>query len=125
MNAIAYFEIQSANPENAIKFYQALFGWRFKRDEQLPIPYWRIETGGIRGGLLARPAATPPPECGTNAYVCSIEVSDIDAVANKALSLCGKVAMPKFAVPGVCWHAYFIDPDGNTFGVFQPDPAAK
>jgi predicted enzyme related to lactoylglutathione lyase len=102
MNAIVYFEVQSANPENAITFYQALFGWRFRRDDQLPIPYWRIETGGIRGGLLPRPAATPPPECGTNAYVCSIEVSDIDAVADKILSLGGKVALPKFAVPGVC-----------------------
>jgi hypothetical protein len=125
MNAVAYFEIQSANPENAVTFYQALFGWRFTRDRALPIPYWRIETNGIRGGLLPRPAATPPPECGTNAYVCSIEVSNIDAVGEKALSLGGKVALPKFAVPGVCWHAYFLDPDGNTFGIFQPDSAAK
>jgi predicted enzyme related to lactoylglutathione lyase len=124
MNTIAYFEIQSANPEKAAAFYQTLFGWRFTRAEQVPIPYWRIETEGIRGGLLQRPAATPPPECGTNAYVCSIEVADIDAVAEKIVSLGGIVALPKFAIPGVCWHAYFIDPDGKTFGVFQPDPAA-
>jgi len=125
MNAIGYFEVQSSNPEAAIAFYQTVFGWRFTRYEQLPIPYWGIETGGIRGGLLQRPAATPPPECGTNAYVCSIEVADIDAVADKILRLGGKLALPKFAVPGVCWHGYFVDPDGNTFGVFQPDPAAR
>jgi uncharacterized protein len=125
MNAIAYFEIQSSHPEQAIAFYQALFSWQFTRDNQIPIPYWRIETGGIRGGLLQRPAPTPPPASGTNAYVCSIEVSDIDAISSKILSLGGQVALPKFAVPGVCWHAYFIDPDGNTFGVFQPDPAAR
>ncbi|HTU89246.1 MAG TPA: hypothetical protein VMF69_04035 [Gemmataceae bacterium] len=52
MNTIAYFEVQSSNPENAIAFYQTLFSWRFTRDDHLPIPYWRIETGGIRGGLL-------------------------------------------------------------------------
>jgi predicted enzyme related to lactoylglutathione lyase len=125
MNGIAYFEVQSSNPEKAIAFYQALFGWRATRDDHLPIPYWRIETGGIRGGLLQRPVATPPPECGTNAYVCSIEVSDIGAVANKVASLGGQVALPTFAVPGVCWQGYFIDPDRNTFGVFQPDPAAR
>jgi uncharacterized protein len=125
MNMIAYFEIQSAHPEKAIAFYQTLFNWRFTRDEHVPIPYWRIETEGIRGGLLKRPAATPPPECGTNAYVCSIEVSDIDAVADKILSLGGIVALPKFAVPGVCWHGYFVEPDGTTFGVFQPDSSAK
>lgn len=92
--------------------------------EHIPIPYWRIDTEGIRGGLLQRPAKTPPPECGTNACVCSIEVPDIDAVTNTILSLGGTVALPKFAVPCVCWHGYFIDPDGNTFGVFQPDPNA-
>jgi uncharacterized protein len=33
--------------------------------------------------------------------------------------------LPKFAVPGVCWQGYFIDTEGNTFGIFQPDPAAR
>jgi len=125
MNAIGYFEIQATQPESVIAFYREAFGWRFTRQEQIPIPYWRIETEGIRGGLLQRPAQTPPPECGTNAYVCSIEVSDIDAVTHTILSLGGRVALPKFAMAGVCWHGYFIDPDGNTFGVFQPDPTAK
>jgi uncharacterized protein len=125
MNSIAYFEIQSSNPEQTISFYHALFGWRFTRDDQLPIPYWRIDTGEMRGGLLQRPAATPPPQCGTNAYVCSIEISNIDAIANKIVSLGGQVALSKFAVPGLCWQAYFIDLDGNTFGVFQVDSAAR
>ncbi len=69
MNAIGYFEIQADNPEAAVEFYRSVFGWRFTKDEKLPIPYWRIETDGIRGGLLKRPARTPPPQSGTNAYV--------------------------------------------------------
>jgi predicted enzyme related to lactoylglutathione lyase len=125
MNTIAYFEIQAAQPDSAIDFYHAVFGWQFTPIEGLPIPYWTINTGGIRGGLLQRPAKTPPPECGTNAFVCSIEVSDIDATTQAVLSRGGQVALPKFAVPGVCWHGYFIDLDGNTFGVFQPDPTAR
>lgn len=125
MSAIAYFEIQSDDPQAAADFYARVFGWRITRDEAVPIPYWRIETGGIRGGLLQRPAKTPPPECGTNAFVCSVEVTDIDATAETIETLGGKVALPKFAVPGVCWHAYFLDPDGNTFGLFQPDPEAR
>ena len=24
-----------------------------------------------------------------------------------------------------CWQGYFIDTEGNTFGIFQPDSAAK
>jgi uncharacterized protein len=124
MNSIAYFEIQANQPESLLSFYRQIFGWRFTKDDNLPIPYWRIETEGLRGGLLQRPAASPPPECGTNAYTCSIEVRDSDAIAGEILFLGGQVALPKFAVPGVCWHAYFIDPDGNTFGLFQPDAAA-
>jgi hypothetical protein len=57
--------------------------------------------------------------------VCSIEVEDFDSTAAKILELGGIVAMEKFAVPGVCWQGYFQDGEGNTFGLFQPDPGAK
>lgn len=67
MNTIAYFEIQAAQPDSVIAFHREVFGWQFTRAEGLPIPCWRIDTGGLRGGLLQRPAKTPPPECGTNA----------------------------------------------------------
>lgn len=125
MNAVAYFEIQSADPAEAARFYEAVFGWKFTRQEGLPIEYWRIETSGIRGGLLKRPAKVPPPECGTNAYVCSMEVRDFDQTASKILQNGGAVALAKFAVPGVCWQGYFIDRDNNTFGLFQPDSQAR
>jgi uncharacterized protein len=28
-------------------------------------------------------------------------------------------------VPGTCWQGYFIDTEGNTFGIFQVDEEAK
>jgi uncharacterized protein len=125
MNAPAYFEIQADDTNRASRFYGEIFGWKFNRMERLPIDYWRIETQGPRGGLLKRPAKTPPPEHGTNAFVCSMEVADFDATAAKITQLGGIVALPKFAVPGVCWQGYFVDTEGNTFGIFQPDPAAR
>jgi predicted enzyme related to lactoylglutathione lyase len=120
MNRIAYFEIQADDPERAVRFYREVFGWRFTKEESLPIPYWRIDTDGIRGGLLKRPARTPPPESGTNAFVCSIEVTDFDAVAAVVLQAGGRVVLPKFAIPGVCWQGYFLDPAGNRSGCFSP-----
>ena len=125
MNAPAYFEIQADDTNRAVRFYREIFGWKFDKIDGLPIEYWRIETSGPRGGLLKRPAKTPPPEHGTNAFVCSMEVASFDDMAAKVASHGGQVAMPKFAVPGVCWQGYFIDPEGNTFGIFQPDPKAK
>ncbi len=116
----AYFEIQADDPVRAAEFYGTLFGWKFEREPNLPIEYWRIETGGIRGGLLKRPAATPPPECGINGFVCSFAVDDFDAFSERTQAKGGIIALPKFEVPGVCWQGYFVDPDGNTFGVFEP-----
>jgi predicted enzyme related to lactoylglutathione lyase len=125
MNSPAYFEIQADDPELAIRFYTAVFGWNFTKEMGLPIDYWRIQTEDLRGGLLKRPAAAPPPRSGTNAYVCSMQVKDFDATANTILKSGGQVALEKFAVPGFCWQGYFLDPQGNTFGLFQVDENAK
>jgi uncharacterized protein len=125
MNAPSYFEIQADDTGRATRFYRQAFGWKFSKAEGIPVEYWRIETDGPRGGLLKRPAKRPPPEQGTNAFVCSMEVADFDATAAKIVQLGGVVALAKFAVPGVCWQGYFLDTEANTFGIFQPDPAAK
>jgi predicted enzyme related to lactoylglutathione lyase len=125
MNQLSYFEIQADNMDGAIHFYQQVFGWKFAKVEGLPTEYWRIETEGVRGGLLKRPAPVPPPQSGTNAYVCSMEVENFDATAQQIINHGGQVALPKFAVPGTCWQGYFLDPAGNTFGLFEVDSNAK
>lgn len=124
MNSVAYFEIQSSNPQREIDFYHAVFGWKFIKEEFVPIEYYRIETSGINGGLLKRPAMMPPPEFGTNAFVNSIQVKCFDETAKVILQHGGKVALPKFAIPGRCWQGYFLDGDNNTFGIFEVDEKA-
>jgi uncharacterized protein len=118
-----YFEIQADDPRRAMNFYSQVFGWKFS-EVPGPVLYWTIETGGSRGGLLKRPAKTPPAQSGMNAFVCSLEVEEFDASAKTILDQGGTVALPKFAVPGTCWQGYFVDPEGNTFGIFQVDPTA-
>ncbi len=123
MTSKVYFEIQADEPARAVNFYKEVFAWEMKREEHLPIEYWRIEVS--YGAILKRPAATPPLGTGTNAYVCSFEVEDFDAYAKKIMDNGGQVALPKFAVPGTCWQGYFLDTENNTFGIFQPDSEAK
>lgn len=125
MNTIGYFEIQSAEPERDIKFYKTVFGWNFIKEELVPIEYYRIETNTISGGMLKRPAQIPPPGNGTNAFVCSIQVNSFDKTSGLILENGGQIALPKFAVPGRCWQGYFLDPDNNTFGIFEADTNAK
>ena len=124
MNTIGYFEIQSSDPARDIAFYKAVFDWRFIKEVFVAIEYYRIETGSMNGGLLKRPAKVPPAESGTNAFVCSIQVDNFDDIEKLIIDNGGRVALPKFAIPGRCWQGYFLDRDNNTFGIFEVDEKA-
>lgn len=106
-------------------FYSTVFGWKFTKQDFAPVEYYHIRTNGIFGGLLRRPAQIPAAGSGTNAFTCSIQVEIFDATANKILESGGQVALPKFAVPERCWQGYFLDLDGNTFGIFEVDDHAQ
>ena len=121
-----YFEVQADDVERAADFYRMIFGWSIaKVDEDLPIQYWRIHFDSLAGGLLKRPGNTPPPGHGTNAFVCSFEVADFDATAARILELGGQVALPKFAVRGRGWQGYYLDGEGNVFGIYELDENAQ
>ncbi len=51
-------------------------------------------------------------------------VEDFDATAAVIESAGGRVALPKVALPGMAWQGYFVDTEGNTFGIHQPDENA-
>lgn len=131
MSRVVHFEIQADDLERAKGFYAAVFGWEFQDYSQVTgSPYWGIVTGpddqmGINGGLLQRPAPAPAPGQGAAAYVCTMGVADFDETAAKVLAAGGQVALPKMALPGMAWQGYFLDTEGNTFGVHQPDPEAR
>lgn len=132
MNRVVHFEIQANDPEKAAEFYRNVFGWTIEKWSGSTMEYWMIMTAekeskepGINGGLLRRPAKMPPQECGTNAYVCTVQVENFDKTAEKILSAGGIVAMPKFALPKMAWQGYFLDTEGNTFGIHQPDENAE
>lgn len=125
MNSIGFFEIQSSNPQREMHFYTTLFGWQFARQEHAPVVFYHITTPTITGGLLERQEPVITGSSGTNAFCCSVQVDDFDAMAQQIMDLGGTVAMPKFAVPGRCWQGYFQDPDKNLFGIFEVDENAK
>ncbi len=132
MNRVVHFEIQVDDPERAIEFYTKVFGWKIDKWPGLGWDYWGVMTAekesvdpGINGGLLRRPTKLLPEQCGANAYVCTVQVDDFDVTAGQIITAGGKVAMPKFPLVGMAWQGYFLDTEGNTFGVHQADPKAK
>ena len=133
-NRPVHFEIHVDNPERAIKFYQDVFDWKFQKWGPDDKPYWMVMTAdkgskepGINGGLLPRPKECKPLESGAalNAYACTMQVENIDEIIKKIEAAGGKLAMPKFALSGMAWQAYYIDTEGNIFGIHQPDVNAK
>lgn len=124
MNTISYFEIQSSEPEREIKFYTAVFGWKFVHEPNMPIEFYHIQTVGIDGALIKRPAAKPDRQHGTNAFTNLMLVANFNKTRDLILNHGGTVAMKKFAVPGQRWQGYFLDPDNNVFGIFQVDEDA-
>jgi predicted enzyme related to lactoylglutathione lyase len=79
---------------------------------------------GINGGLMKRQHPLSGND-GVIAYVCTLDVADLDATMAKAQRLGAAVALPKMPIPGLGWLVYMKDTDGNVFGMMQNDPNAK
>ena len=120
------FEIQADDPLRAIAFYTAVFGWEFTRLRG-PMPYWLIKTGpstepGIDGGLHARVGPPPMPDQAVTAFLCTIDVPDLDQTVAQVGRHGGSVLSPKIPVPAVGWLAYARDSESNIIGLLQADP---
>ncbi|OBZ17256.1 VOC family protein [Bacillus sp. FJAT-26390] len=121
MSRMLRFEIQVADPEQAIAFYTNTFQWEFMKFPG-PQDYWFIKTGnsdepGIDGGLMKSPD-------GSTRTVNSIEVTSIDDYLTAVTSNGGTVVVPKMSMPGMGYLAYFTDPAGVLVGISQADPHA-
>ena len=136
MNRVIHFEIHSSNPEELAKFYTNVFGWEIKEWEmpglKLENRFWYILTApkeskdiGINGGLVVRKGEKPKGGETVNAFVCTIDVPNVDEYIKKILDNGGTIALPKMAIPGMAWLAYLKDVEGNIFGIFESDPSAK
>ena len=127
MPRVVHFEIHAADPDRAVDFYKTLFGWAFQKWEG-PMDYWLVTTGpndqpGINGGLVRRQGEIDGQA--VIAYVCTVDVENLDASVQTALDNGGQVALPKMPIPGMGWLAYCKDTEGNIFGMMQGDPNAK
>lgn len=126
-----HFEIHVTNMERAIDFYKEVFGWTFQDwSEYAGMPYFGAVTGdeaapGINGALMQRQGEAPASGQVMNGYACTMGVENFDETEAKILAKGGTVAHPKHALPGMAWQGYFIDTEGNIFGIHEPDVNAK
>jgi uncharacterized protein len=131
MGRLIHFEIHVDDMDRAKAFYGEVFGWTFQDwSEYAGMPYFGAVTGkegtpGIDGALVKRQGPAPEPNKALNGYSCTMGVEDYDSVEAKILQLGGRIALPKYALPGMAWQGYYIDTEGNIFGIHQPDANAK
>ena len=122
MNRVTHFEIHASDPDRATIFYKEVFGWEITKWEG-PFDYWMIKTGsdgtpGINGAIMRR--ANSIAGNYFMAYVCTVDVEDIDAMMQKVKTAGGIVQGDKQEIPKTGWHVYCKDTEGNVFGLMQP-----
>jgi predicted enzyme related to lactoylglutathione lyase len=126
-HTLVHFEIPADNVVELGKFYSKLFGWKLIHSPVEGMDYWIIQTVPTdQNGMLERPGVNggifpkKPQQKGIN-VLNYITVEDIDEYSKKVANLGGKILMPKQQIPTVGYVALVTDPEGNQFGMLQPE----
>jgi len=106
------------DPEAAVAFYGALFGWQFE-DVMPPESPARYFVARLGGGDVA--AVTTQPEGGQTAWNTYIWVADADETAAKVREAGGRVLSEPMDVGEAGRMAVCADPAGAAFSIWQPN----
>jgi predicted enzyme related to lactoylglutathione lyase len=120
MARVVHYNIHAEDPEHTSRFYAEAFGWR-------------LEKGGSSEDYVfsSAPGAEPVYHGkirrghDENDLPVTIRVPSVDESLTRVTASGGRVVMPKRSIPGVGHLAYCEDPEGNVFGVFSADSAAR
>jgi predicted enzyme related to lactoylglutathione lyase len=110
---VVHFEVYGKDEKKLQDFYSKLFDW--KVDANNPVNYGLVDTGagrGIGGGIAKAQPGTP----GVTVY---IEVDDLGAYLDRAVTMGGKVLVPITEIPDTVTFALFSDPEGNAVGLVK------
>jgi uncharacterized protein len=126
-HTIVHFEIPANSVQKLKAFYEQVLGWKIISSGMPGMEYWLIQTvptddkgmlqrPGVNGGLYQR-----TPEMPNATQINYIAIENIDEFTAKVTKAGGKILAPKQQIPTVGWFAVAADPEGNTFGLLQPD----
>ena len=109
---VTNWEINSADPAKARKFYGDVLGWKMNFMPENNDTFVDTDAGGkgIGGGI----GPLRGPKASVTFYVV---VKDLNATLKKATDGGGKVVFPATKVGPTTTIALFSDPDGNVIGL--------
>jgi hypothetical protein len=126
-HTIIHFEIPAKNVQALKTFYEDVLGWKFIKSPLPGIDYWNVQTVPTdEKGMLQRPGANGglyprTPDMPGATQVNYISVENIDEYTAKVTTAGGKILVPKQQIPTVGSIVIAADPEGNVFGLIQPE----
>ena len=114
-NPMVHWELNADDAGQAQEFYRGLFGWTVDASNPMSYGLAQSETGrGADGGIHHDDTAS-------RGFMIYVEVDDLQAYLDKAVSLGGSVVTPVTVIPGMVTLAQFTDPQGNLVGLVKSE----
>lgn len=120
-NVFTWGELNARSRDDALSFYQSIFGWGIKRSEVPGQPsYVEFQVDGESiAGATELPAEAPAGMA--NYWLVYFGVDDVDAAFDKAIGLGATQMVEPQDFPGGRF-AIVTDPQGATFGLLKAEP---
>jgi predicted enzyme related to lactoylglutathione lyase len=110
-------ELATRDVEAAKKFYVGLLGWQLEGSTAAGMEYNEIVVAGEHiGGIYQM---MPEQGDAPSHWMAYVAVDDVDAKAEKAAELGGKVRVPPTDIPNVGRFCVITDPTGATFSLVK------
>jgi hypothetical protein len=116
-STVSWVDLQTPDLDKARKFYGELLGWSFVGGDDPNAGFYTMaQLGGrnVAGLAKLRPGSPFPPM-----WSVYLAVENADEIARKITEAGGKVVVPPMDVMEEGRMAYFADPTGAHFGVWQ------
>ena len=113
---LVHVEIVAKDGEKARTFYSTLLGWKFGESGMPGMDYCMTEN--------SKPIVAVYTDTEPKGPIVYFAVDDIDkaiAIARKS----GGKAEEKQPIPGQGWFTSCVDPDGNSFSLFEEDHSVE
>jgi predicted enzyme related to lactoylglutathione lyase len=123
--AFSWNELMTSDPDGALRFYTQLFGWTTEAMPMSGFTYHVVKADGTAvGGVMeltkeGKAGGMPPM------WVSYVTVDDVDATAEQAKALGGKVVHGPVDIPNVGRFAVLIDPQGASINIVRYAMPAK
>jgi uncharacterized protein len=113
VGAWSWSDLQTPDPEGAVPFYEALFGWSITPVEASHGLYWSVANDGARIGGIMRAEQAPRP-----AWCAYFGVEDLDTALARVADAGGTTLLEPITVPSGRF-ALAVDPQGAVLGLID------